>query len=162
MISTQQIGLEGEQFITNHVDCPNCGKELMPMPKNYPLFDVQCTGCSFRAQIKTSQSKPKSIVRGAGYDVYEKTMKAGYMAPPLIANFYWKDKDGQEHREVRFYPFIPRANLKPFRLSKTHRQPNYAMFNYVGLDKLPYFKMTARKRRLMFKINESDTSYGRF
>jgi len=58
--------------------------------------------------------------------------------PPLIANFKWKEK-GKEHQEILFYPFIPKENLKKRQLSPTARRANYKMFNYTGLDKLPYF-----------------------
>jgi hypothetical protein len=109
----------------------------MVLPPNYPLFDVQCSGCSFRAQIKTNRSKPKKEIFGAGWDVIDKVLKSGFSMPPLIANYKWEDKTG-EHQEILFYPFIPRKNLKHRTLSPTARRANYKMFNYIGLDKLPY------------------------
>ena len=139
MRTTQQTGQEGEDFIVHNVDCPNCGKKLMRLPKNYPLYDIQCTGCSFRAQVKTRNAKPTSVLFGAGWDILHKTMKSGYMVPPLIVNFHWYAE--AEHREIRFYPFVPKKNLKKHLLSQAHRQAGFAMFNYVGLDKLPHFKL---------------------
>lgn len=68
----------------------------------------------------------------------EKVMKAGVRIPPLIANFRWLEK-GIEKQEIRFYPFIPKANLKKYQLSPTARRANYRMFRYVGLDILPHF-----------------------
>ena len=112
----------------------------MLLPPNYPLFDIQCTGCSFRAQVKTNQSRPKKEIFGAGWDIMEKVLKSGYTVPPLIANFIWKEKD-QDKQEIRFYPFIPKDNLKKKILSPEARRANYKMFNYIGLDKLPYFKL---------------------
>ena len=44
----------GEKVVVEKVPCPNCGKRLMPLPPNYPLYDLQCTGCLFRAQVKKS------------------------------------------------------------------------------------------------------------
>lgn len=58
-ITNKQAGDTGELEVIELVPCPNCGKKLMILPTNYPLFDAQCTSCSFRAQIKTNQSKPK-------------------------------------------------------------------------------------------------------
>ncbi len=130
----------GEQEIVDLIACPNCKKKLMLLPKNYPLYDVQCVGCSFRAQVKTNNVKPKAEIFGAGWDIMEKVLKSGYMVPPLIANFKWKDKDG-EHQEIRFYPFVPKKNLKMHQLSETARRANYKMFNYIGIDKLPYFEL---------------------
>lgn len=67
-------------------------KEFNETPPNYPLYDVQCTGCSFRAQVKTNQSKPKAVVFGAGWQIMNKVLKSGYMTPPLFLNFKWSEK----------------------------------------------------------------------
>ena len=104
------------------------------------MYDVQCTGCTFRAQVKTNNSKPKGEIFGAGWDIMEKVMKAGYVVPALFANFKWRDKTG-DHQEIRFYPFIPKLHLKMRRLSPQARRANYRMFNYVGIEKLPHFVM---------------------
>lgn len=139
--SNKQLGDTGEKDVVNLVPCPNCGKPLMILPPNYPLFDVQCTGCSFRAQVKTNQCKPKSEIFGAGWEIMDKVLKSGYAIPPLIANFKW----GDEKQEIRFYPFIPKKNLKKrfTTIKKTGRQ--LWMFNYVDLDSLPYFIMYSGK-----------------
>lgn len=68
----------------------------------------------------------------------EKVLKSGYMIPPTITNFKWEDKKGV-HQEIRFYPFVPKKNLKKYQLPETAKRANYWMFNYKGLDKLPYF-----------------------
>lgn len=131
-------GNQGEQEVVNLVKCPNCGKDLMLLPINYPLYDLQCTGCNFRAQVKTNRSKPKKEIFGAGWDIMEKVLKSGYITPPLIVNFKWEEK-GEEKQEIRFYPFVPKGNLKKYQLSSIARRANYKMFRYVGLDKLPFF-----------------------
>jgi DNA-directed RNA polymerase subunit RPC12/RpoP len=140
MSNNKISGDAGELDIVNLVPCPNCKKKLMILPKNYPLFDVQCEGCSFRAQVKTNQSKPKKEIFGAGWDIMEKVLKSGYMVPPLIVNFKWSEK-GMDHQEIRFYPFVPKVNLKMHKLSETARRANYKMFNYVAIDTLPFFVM---------------------
>lgn len=134
----RESGNSGEQEIVNLIPCPNCGKSLMKLPPNYPLYDVQCTGCSFRAQVKTNQSKPKSVVFGAGWQIMNKVLKSGYMTPPLFLNFKWIEK-GVSKQEVRFYPFVPKKNLFNYRLSEKARRANYEMFTYTGMDKLPHF-----------------------
>ena len=119
--------------------CSNCNKKLMVLPPSYPLFDLQCSGCSFRVQVKTNRSKPKDEIFGAGWQIMDKVLKSGYLVPALIANFIWKEK-GIDKQEIRFYPFIPKKNLKKRKLSETSRRPNYEMFNYVGLENdIPYF-----------------------
>lgn len=134
----KQFGDEGEKEVVELIPCPNCGKELMLLPPNYPLFDIQCSGCSFRAQIKTVKSKPKASILGAGWDIMDKVLKSGFITPSLITNFKWEDK-GVKRQEIRFYPFVPKKNLKKYQLSATARRANYKMFHYVGLNTLPHF-----------------------
>ena len=131
-------GDAGEQEVVDLVPCPNCKKKLMLLPKNYPLYDLQCTGCSFRVQVKTNNSKPKSEIFGAGWEIIDKVLKSGFMMPPLIANFKWNEME-IKHQKIIFYPFIPKVNLKKRQLSPTARRANYKMFNYISLDKLPNF-----------------------
>lgn len=138
MAGNKKAGDDGEQDVVDLVPCPNCQKPLMVLPPNYPLFDLQCTGCSFRAQVKTNNSKPKSVIFGAGWEIMDKVTKSGYMVPPLMANFKWEEK-GEKHQEIIFYPFVPKVHLKKRQLSATARRANYKMFNYVGLDTLPSF-----------------------
>jgi DNA-directed RNA polymerase subunit RPC12/RpoP len=138
MAGNKKAGDLGELEVVNLVPCPNCNKPLMQLPQNYPLFDLQCTGCSFRAQVKTNSSKPKDTIFGAGWEIMEKVLKSGYMVPPLLANFKWKEK-GDKRQRIIFYPFIPKSNLKMRQLSPTARRANYKMFNYVELSKLPSF-----------------------
>jgi hypothetical protein len=136
--STQAIGKKGEQTVVARCRCPNCRKPLKTLPPNYPLFDVQCTACSFRAQVKTVRSRPVATVHGAGWAVLEKVLKSGFLVPPLVVNWTWR-RSGRTHREIRFYPFIPRENLRGYKLSARARHPQYRMFNYVGLHHLPCF-----------------------
>ncbi|MCA9473919.1 MAG: hypothetical protein KC594_17795 [Nitrospira sp.] len=138
MAGNKVAGDIGEKEVVDKVPCPNCGKKLMQLPENYPLYDLQCTGCSFRAQVKTNRSKPSDEIFGAGWDIMEKVLKSGFMIPPLFANFKYKNK-GVECQTILFYPFIPKGNLKKRQLSATARRANYRMFNYKGLSKLPNF-----------------------
>lgn len=138
MLNKKQQGDLGEREIVKLVQCPNCGKKLMILPPNYPLYDIQCTACSFRAQIKTNNKKPSKEIFGAGWEIVEKVLKSGFIMPPLFANFKWI-KAGKKNQEIRFYPFIPKSNLKKsLRNIKSHNR-KYWMFNYIGLDELPYF-----------------------
>src|SRR5688572_17497133 len=143
MKPSHALGAQGEKEIVDSVPCPNCGKGLMPLPKNYPLYDVQCTGCSFRAQVKTSNSKPKDTIFGAGWQIIDKVLKSGFMVPPLMANFVW-EQDGKRHQEVRFYPFVPKKQLRKYTLSAEARRANYQMFTYTGLNELPHFVLLRR------------------
>lgn len=62
--SRKSIGDSGEKEVVDLVPCPNCAKKLMILSSNYPLYDVQCTGCSFRAQVKTNNTNPNPEIFG--------------------------------------------------------------------------------------------------
>lgn len=143
MSSNRQSGDAGEREVVEFIPCPNCGKKLMMLPPNYPLYDTQCTGCSFRAQVKTNNHAPSSVIFGAGWQIMDKVLKSGFITPPIFVNFKWKDKQSR-YQEIRFYPFVPKKNLRKYKLSTKARRANYWMFNYIGLDKLPYFVMYRR------------------
>jgi len=108
----------GEKEVIKLVPCPNCNKELMLLPPNYPLYDVRCSGCSFRAQVKTNNNKPRGVVFGAGWEVMDKVLKSGFITAPLILNFKWAEKR-KRRQEIRFYPFIPKKNLRKYKYSET-------------------------------------------
>jgi len=138
MTGNKKAGDIGELGVVKKVLCPNCGKPLMQLPPNYPLYDLQCTGCSFRAQVKTNKCKPKDEIFGAGWEIMEKVLKSGFMVPPLFTNYKYQN-NGVAWQTIIFYPFIPKTNLKKRQLSETARRANYKMFNYKGLFKLPNF-----------------------
>ena len=142
MAGNQAAGALGEREVCELVRCPNCSKQLVLLPTGFPLFDVQCSRCLFRAQVKTVNGKPRGSIFGAGWDIYEKVLKAGHLAPPLIVNFKWVAK-GEPQQEIRFYPFIAKKNVQKYQLSPTARRANYRMFRYVGLDKAPYITVVA-------------------
>ena len=135
-MNNKQSGDLGEREIVDLVPCPNCQKKMMLLPPNYPMYDVQCMACNFRAQVKTNNCKPKNIVLGAGYDNYEKVMKAGYLSPPLFVIFKWLD-NGWNRTQIKFYPFISKGNIRKYTLSPEARRANYRMFRYEKLDKVP-------------------------
>jgi len=128
----KRAGELGEDEVIKLVRCPNCGKRLEKLPPNYPMYDVQCTGCYFRAQVKTNNTKPRDQIFGAGWEIVQKVLKVGYPVPPLIVNFKWQE-NGVIHQTILFYPFIPRTKLKKVEL----RDGTGLRFNYKGLNSLP-------------------------
>jgi len=134
-VNTKISGDNGEIEVVKLVKCPNCNKDLMLLPSGYPLYDVQCSACNFRVQIKTNNSKPHEIIRGAGWDIMEKVLKSGFLTPPLIVNFKWTEKN-VEKQEIRFYPFIRKRDLKKYNANIKSRGRIYKMFNYYLKDSI--------------------------
>ncbi len=136
-LTNKQLGKIGEKEVCDLVPCPNCQNKLVLLPEGFPMYDIQCSRCLFRAQVKTVNSKPKNTIFGAGWEIYDKVLKAGYLSPPLFINFRWESNNAL-CREIRFYPFIAKGNISKYQLSPSARRANYKMFKYVKLDKIPY------------------------
>lgn len=134
----QSLGEEAEKDVVKSVTCPNCQDRLELLPRNNPLFDVQCKRCIFRAQVKAGKNPKVGTLYGASWEIMNKTTKSGYSIPQLIIVFKWQENDRQK-QEIRFYPFIQKDNLKPWKKSKSRITQT---FNYVRLKALPYFYYT--------------------
>jgi DNA-directed RNA polymerase subunit RPC12/RpoP len=135
-ITKKITGDKGEIEVTKLIKCPSCSRELMLLPNSYPLYDIQCTACSFRAQVKTNNSKPKKEIFGATWTIVDHILKAGFIVPPLIANFKWTERK-KKHQKILFYPFIPRKNLKKRFTTINKSGRSLWMFNYINLHELP-------------------------
>ena len=134
MAKSHDSGSKGESEIVRLIRCPNCQSRLMSLPAGFPLFDIQCTRCLFRAQVKTARCAPKSEIFGAGRDILEKNLRAGHLIPPLIVNFHWGATKGKGRiRKVYLFPFLTKRNLRFRQRSENGKRPGYKEFNYVGL-----------------------------
>lgn len=142
-IDLKIVGDAGEVEVIELVNCPNCNRKLMLLPKNYPLYDIQCTACFFKAQVKSSSGKkPHRVVRGAGWDIMDKVLKSGSLVPPLITNTKWREKDVERH-EIRFYPFIKKSCLVKYTADIKSADRVYRMFNY-DLQDMIYFTIYSK------------------
>lgn len=47
----KQTGAIGEKEVIEHVRRPNCLARLILLPEGFPMYDVQCSQCLFRAQM---------------------------------------------------------------------------------------------------------------
>jgi hypothetical protein len=145
--SKQITGDTGEAFVASSVPCPYCDRKLELLPKNYPLFDVQCSSCLFRAQVKTSKAPISGTIAGSGWDIKESARKLGVLSPPIISVSNTRASK-ETQRVVQFFPFIPESHLKkkqPFK-DPGHKRLKYRMFDYVRMNEVPRFVLDAKKR----------------
>ena len=141
-MKSRESGTAGELAVIEVVPCPNCQSQLMALPAGFPLFDVQCTRCMFRAQVKTARcAPPKDQIFGAGWDVLEKTRKTGQLIPPLLVNFQRQDAAGKTRQEVYFFQFLTNENIRRRQRSQDGKRPGYREFNYVGLLNAPQMRL---------------------
>ena len=142
----KETGDIGEELVAKKAPCPSCGKALTLLPESYPLFDVQCSACLFRCQVKTTATEPKSTIRGAGWQILNAARRTGQQMPPMIyvANV---GKAAKGDPVIRFYPFIPRSHLKPYQaFPDGHPRAGYKLFNYIRMNQLPSFVLDSRGR----------------
>ena len=140
-------GDSGEELVANTAPCPACGKALRLLPESYPLYDVQCSACLFRCQVKTTAGSPKSTIPGAGWQILNGALRTGQQVPPLVyvANV---GEAAKEDPVIRFFPFIPKSHLKrreAFTSKKSSRSP-HKMFSYTRMDLLPSFVLNDKGR----------------
>ncbi len=132
-MSAGSSGTTGERWVKRNVRCPHCHSKLMLLPQGFPLVDVQCTRCLFRAQVKTNRCKPKDQIFGAGWEILDRSLRAGQLIPPLLVYFEWSAKNSGNCRRVIFYPFLTEDNIQRHKRPRSGRRPGYKQFNYIGL-----------------------------
>lgn len=138
-MSSASSGAEAEAFVVERIACPSCGSALRPLPSGYPLYDVECTRCLLRAQVKRILAAPRDRIRGATWDVMSHHFKTGHLIPPMFACFGWPS-GAPEPLTVWFFLLIPTANVKMRVLSDRHQtQPGRRMAEYVGMKSVPHF-----------------------
>jgi len=138
MISSAARGVEAEAFVVARIPCPSCGHALRAMAPGYPLYDVECTRCLLRAQVKRILAGPRDRIRGASWDVIAHHFKTGHLVPPMFACWGWPTGT-PEPSEVWFFPLIPTSHLKMRVLSERHKTPGRRMAEYVDMRGVPHF-----------------------
>ena len=130
-------GEEGELWVRQHVRCPNCAKGWFERyPSGYPLYDVYCLRCQFRAQVR-KHYLPASRSRhvGASWEKIGASLTVGEPLPPIIYCHGWPS-GAADPEEVFLYPFVPYSVVKA-RAIKTGPQTGRNMTDYVGLRDVP-------------------------
>ncbi len=136
----------GEKFVASNAPCPACGKALVALPEGYPLFDLQCSACTFRCQVKATVKQRQNAIPGGGWSILNAVLKTGQHVPPLI----YVSRVGEAHSGspvVRFFPFIPRNHLKkvqPF--PDGHKRADYLQFRYTRMNRVPSFILNEKNK----------------
>lgn len=141
-MSTTTAGTEAEVFVVEHVPCPSCGHRLRSLHPGFPLHDVECSRCLFRAQVKRILAPPRDRIRGASWDVLNHHLRTGQLVPPIFACFGWK-RVAPAPGVIYFFPFIPASHVKRRVLSEKHATPGRKMTEYERMLELPRFVVWA-------------------
>jgi hypothetical protein len=137
MLNRATEGRQAEQFVVENVRCPSCDKALRELPRGYPLYDVECVRCLFRAQVKRVKAAPRDRIRGGSYDIPRHHLKTGHLLPPMFVCFGW-ETGADAPQEVWFFPLVPARNLTMRVLSERHATPGRSMAEYIGMRALPH------------------------
>ena len=135
-MSTARAGFEAEAFVIENVPCPSCGHELRALHPGFPLYDVDCSRCLFRAQVKRILAPPRNRIRGASWDVLHHHLRTGQLIPPIFACFGWKT-GAPAPQVIYFFPFIPATHISRRVLSENHATPGRKMTEYERMLELP-------------------------
>jgi hypothetical protein len=132
------LGEEAERLIAERVPCPSCGSALHQLVRGYPLFDVQCSKCLFRAQVKRVQEAPRNRLRGGSWNVVNTYLRTGQLLPPMFVCFGWP-RLVAEPSSIYFFPLVPAKNVTKRVLSEAHKtDAGRAMVEYREMLSLPH------------------------
>lgn len=140
-ISNTESGERAVEFVIALVKCPYCVKTLVDLPRATPVYDIACTRCEFRAQVKSVETKKRSRIRGASAGPLAGLRLAGKASPPLIVVWGWDGVD-RTATEVSLFPLVPWSHIRERVLPDTHStMAGRRMVDYHGLSTLPHFSL---------------------
>lgn len=140
-ISNTESGERAVQFVLAEVSCPYCTKALMDLPRATPVYDVACSRCEFRAQVKSVETRKRSRIRGASARPLAGLRLAGKLSPPLIVVWQW-DGEQRSADEVSLFPLVPWSHVRERVLPANHAtMAGRLMVDYHDLVRLPHFTL---------------------
>jgi hypothetical protein len=142
-ISNSESGERAVQFVLANVRCPYCEKALMDLPRATPVYDVACSRCEFRAQVKSVETSIRSRIRGASARPLVGLRLAGKLSPPLIVVWRW-DGERRTADEVSLFPLVPWSHVRERVLPANHAtMAGRLMVDYHDLGRLPKIPLYA-------------------
>lgn len=140
-ISNTESGERAVEFVLTQIKCPYCEKALIDLPRATPVYDVACSRCEFRAQVKSVETPRRKRIRGASARPLAGLRWAGKSSPPLIVVWGWDGKN-RSAEQVTLYPLVPWRHVRERALPDKHAtMAGRLMVDYHDLDLLPYFAL---------------------
>jgi hypothetical protein len=127
--------------VVAHALCPYCGKTLACLPTATPVYDVACTRCEFRAQVKSVETPPRPRIRGASARPLAGLRLAGKLSPPIIVVWGWNGVE-RTAQSITLFPLVPWANIRERVLPLKHKtEAGRLMVDYHNLASLPQISL---------------------
>jgi DNA-directed RNA polymerase subunit RPC12/RpoP len=141
VISNTASGERAVEFVLAQVKCAYCEKALVDLPRATPVYDVACSRCEFRAQVKSVETHMRRRIRGASARPLAGLRLAGKSSPPLIVVWGW-DGEARSAERVTLYPLVPWRHIRERALSQNHEtMAGRLMVDYHDLHLLPFFEL---------------------
>jgi type II restriction enzyme len=133
--NSQKIRVLTENWVNEHVYCPNCGNSIDEYENNRPVADFYCKICNEDYELKSKNSKVlgKTIADGAYNTMIER------IRSETNPNFFFLNYDKTNYEIVNFlavpsYLFVPSMVIP--RSKGIPNQPNYIMCN-IDISSIP-------------------------
>jgi hypothetical protein len=140
-ISNTESGERAVEFVLLQTKCPYCVKALVDLPRATPVYDVACSRCEFRAQVKSVETPKRSRIRGASARPLAGLRLAGKLSPPLIVVWGW-DGEARSAAEVSLFPLVPWSHVRERVLPPNHAtMAGRLMVDYHDLKNVPHFTL---------------------
>jgi type II restriction enzyme len=134
--NSQKIRVLSENWVSEYIYCPNCGKSVSEYENNRPVADFYCSTCSEDYELKSKKDKiGRKIVDGAYLTMIER------LHSETNPNFFFLNYDKNSYDILNFvvipkHFFIPEIIEKRKALSSSAKRAGWVGCNIL-LDTIP-------------------------
>lgn len=135
--NSQKIRVITEQWVSNNLFCPYCGKEkIAHFENNRPVADFYCPDCAEEYELKSKNGTIENKVNDGAYDTMIKRIESINNPNFFFMNYNKQDLHVKDFLIVPKYFFSPEIIEKRKPLSDTARRAGWVGCNIV-LKKIP-------------------------
>ena len=135
--NSQKIRVITEQWVSNNLFCPYCGKEkIAHFENNRPVADFYCPDCAEEYELKSKNGTIENKVNDGAYDTMIKRIESINNPNFFFMNYNKQDLHVKDFLMVPKYFFSPEIIEKRKPLSDTARRAGWVGCNIV-LNQIP-------------------------
>lgn len=135
--NSQKIRVITEQWVSNNLFCPYCGKEkIAHFENNRPVADFYCPDCAEEYELKSKNGTIENKVNDGAYDTMIKRIESINNPNFFFMNYNKQDLHVKDFLMVPKYFFSPEIIEKRKPLSDTARRTGWVGCNIV-LKQIP-------------------------
>ena len=135
--NSQKIRVITEQWVSNNLFCPYCGKEkIAHFENNRPVADFYCPDCAEEYELKSKNGTIENKVNDGAYDTMIKRIESINNPNFFFMNYNKQDLHVKDFLMVPKYFFSPEIIEKRKPLSDTARRAGWVGC-YIVLKQIP-------------------------